>query len=237
MTYSSLSEIGDRERNEDSIACIARESSHCFVVADGLGAHGKGEVASLIATETFAREFHLDIGNNKAFLSRAFDMAQSKIMSAKQCANEMKTTCVALSISGGKFAWGHVGDSRLYYFSKEKFVRRTLDHTVSQMLAISGEISDEDLCKHPDRNKLLRAMGDKWCVPRYELSKERRLTKGVAFLLCTDGFWEHLTNSAIIQALKFSNNAEQWLAALLVVVKNASNDFTVDNYSAIAVML
>ncbi|MDR0490830.1 MAG: protein phosphatase 2C domain-containing protein [Oscillospiraceae bacterium] len=236
MTYSYICKIGDREINEDAAVCLKRDGCYCFVVADGLGWHGGGEVASRILIETFEREFRSVDESNSAFLSRAFDIAQEEIASSKKKADEMKTTGVALSILGGRFCWAHVGDSRIYYFHKGKFRNRTLDHSVPQMLAISGAISDSEISHHPDRNKLFRALGDEWDNPRYEISKERRLSKGDAFLLCSDGFWEHIPEHMMIEKLRGSKSADEWLSAMRTDVEINASGHIMDNYTAITVM-
>ena len=237
MKYSSICEIGDRDVNEDSVACLARGDRWCFVVADGLGGHDKGEVASSIVTATFSDEFTESFKSNAGFLAGAFDNAQERIVNAKQKAAEMKTTCVALSIAAGRFVYGHIGDSRLYHFRRAKLRSRTLDHSVPQMLELSGEISEDDIRGHPDRGRLFRAMGDEWDVPRYELSRERKLSGGDAFLLCTDGFWEHIPDAMMTQTLREAGSAEKWLHAMRDVVLAAGGEVSLDNFSAIAVII
>ena len=263
MNYSSICEIGGRAVNEDSAACLVSGDRCCFVVADGLGGHEKGEVAANIATGTFTSEFagkstgeftdgstgkttgefpggngsNGGNGDNISFLAGAFDSAQQRIINTRQKDDEMKTTCVALSISSGRFAYGYIGDSRLYHFRRTKLIARTLDHSVPQMLALAGEIREDEIRRHPDRGKLVRAMGDKWDVPRYELSSEKRLSKGDAFLLCTDGFWEHIPTSMMVRALAETRDAEEWLRVMRDIVEAAGDEFTLDNYTAITVIV
>ena len=236
MTYSQVSKAGAREINEDKAVCVQRDGNYCFAVADGLGAHGKGEAAAGILAGVFDREFGLAHESNSAFLARVFNMAQAEIISSRRKADEMKTTCVALSIIGGRYLWGHIGDSRLYYFHKGKLRKRTLDHSVPQMLVLSGEIGEDDIRRHPDRGKLLRAMGDDWDVRQYELSKEKRISKNDAFLLCTDGFWEYISDEMIARALKDSGDASGWLEAMLSVVEENGGNHSMDNYTAITVI-
>lgn len=236
MTYSMICKIGTRKANEDSAACIERGENRCFVVADGLGGHGSGDVAAGILVSVHEREFMAKNEKNGEFLARVFALAQKEIIAERRSAHDMKTTGVALSIIDGSYAWCHIGDSRLYHFRRKRFRSHTLDHSVPQMLVHSGEIKDDDIRHHPDRNKLLRALGDEWDSPLYEVSKEKKLSKHDAFLLCTDGFWEHLPVEAITQALKNSNNADEWLASLLATVETSAKDKNMDNYTAITVI-
>ena len=235
MTHAGISRQGGREVNEDAFLCVERGANACFAVADGLGAHGKGDVAARLLTEAFAREFGATAEPNGAFLAKAFDAAQKEILAARQTAREMKTTGVALAVAGGKLAWGHIGDSRLYFFRGGKLRLRTLDHSVPQMLALSKQIRNEEIARHPDRGKLLRVLGEPWDSPRYELSKARKISSKDAFLLCSDGFWELIDDGCMASCLKKSGNAEDWLFAML-----SSADWTgagQDNYTAVAVMM
>ena len=253
VTYSSICKIGDRETNEDSVLALCRGGDCCFVVADGLSAHGGGDVASRILVDTFGRLFNDDRSDNRTFLAGAFDGAQAEILSSRHDYTHMKTTGVALSIRDGRFSWGHIGDSRLYFFRVAKFLRgekslrgvklceRTMDHSVPQMLVMAGEISEDDMRRHPDRAKLLRALGDDRDEPQYALSKERRLSRGDAFLLCTDGFWEHIPKDSMIATLRNTagrgGDAGDWLDEMLAIVETAGADYDMDNYSAITVVV
>lgn len=236
MTHYRISNIGGRSVNEDAALCMEHGGDYCFIVADGLGAHGKGEIASDLVVHAFENTFHEANSNNLAFMTQAFDKAQSMLLAAQQTKNEMKTTCVALSLIKNKCVWGHIGDSRLYYFHNRKLRGRTLDHSVPQMMAIAKQIKECEIASHPDRNRLLRVMGEKWESPRYELSKEIKLRKGDAFLLCTDGFWEYITEKEIISLLKNNKTAEAWLTAMLQIVEANGDATCMDNYTAITVV-
>jgi len=223
------------ERNEDSILELELDGRYCFVVADGLGGHGYGEDASKLLVEVFEREFK-DATDNCGFLARAFDRAQEEILSLQDkmgATNQMKTTAVALSIMDGKCAWAHVGDSRLHHFRRGVLAGRTIDHSVPQMLALSGEITEEEIRKHPDRSRLLRAVGDKWDAPRYEISKEIPLRKVSALLLCSDGFWEHLSGGSLCPPP--GAEAKAWLEKMQEEAEKTAIAEEMDNYSAIAI--
>jgi serine/threonine protein phosphatase PrpC len=238
MTYAQTCQTGGRAVNEDAVLCALRGPDACFAVADGLGGHGKGDAASQKVKEIFEREFLAGNGTEAAgeFLPRAFAAAQDGVISLQKKKNEMKTTVVALALIKNKFAWIHAGDSRIYYFKKAKLRERSLDHSVPQMLVMAGEIKESDIASHPERNKLLKVIGDKSEGVRYDLSKERKISKGGAFLLCTDGFWENLTPGFIQDCLKQAKNAEEWLGLMTAEIKKAENGET-DNYSAVTVMI
>ena len=240
LTYKMITHVGNREHNEDSLACTESGGNYCFVVADGLGGHGRGELASKKATEVIAREFSQGAKNSFDFLNKSLSAAQSEILDMQQAMNDrlgMKTTAVCLSIIDGKCQWGHIGDSRLYIFKKNKIIYRTLDHSVPQMLALSGEIKDKHIPTHPDRNRLLRVMGVEWDSPRYEISDEELpLADCQAFLLCTDGFWELIDPKKMCRFLKKSGSAEEWLSKMIAEVEKNGQGNDMDNYTAIAVL-
>jgi serine/threonine protein phosphatase PrpC len=240
LFYAAASLIGQRNCNEDSLIALKQDDRACFVVADGLGGNGLGDEASGLLTEVFAHVFNNagNISNNKEFLTQAFELAQKEVLAKqleKGAVNQMRTTAVAISVIKGKCAWGHIGDSRLYRFKRGSFIERTLDHSVPQVLALSKQIKNSEIAAHPDRNRLLRAVGDKWDKPKYELSKEISLRKGMAFLLCTDGIWEYLCDDALLPPK--GESAEGWLSAIIYKAEQTGlKTGEMDNYSAITIM-
>lgn len=149
----------------------------------------------------------------------------------------MKTTLVTLLIDGRDAEWGHIGDSRLYFFVGGHIRQRTLDHSVPQMLVKSGEISENDIRTHPDRNRLLRVMGSEWNRNSYELSRRITLTKDVSFLLCSDGFWEYIVEEWMENTLQNAKSVAHWLNMMeRIVVENGRGRY-MDNFSAIGVWI
>ena len=172
------------------------------------------------------------------FLPSAFEAAQSILLSEQADRNakrKMKTTCVALVVDDKNAYIGHIGDSRLYVFYKNKVKYRTLDHSIPQMLVLSKEIKESEIRHHPERNYVLRVMGVNWEEPMYEISKTEKLKKCQAFLLCTDGFWELILEDDMCRLLKESDSPEEWLNTMTEIVKQNGEGKNMDNYSAIAV--
>ena len=237
MDFAQVTRPGSRDYNEDSAVALCRGEDYCFVVADGLGGHGKGEVASALATETFRQRFETAAVGDASFLPDTLLAAQQRILNEQKARNtpfEMKTTCTALTVSGGTVRIGHIGDTRAYVFGKNKVLYRTLDHSVPQMLALSGEIREKQIRHHPDRNRLLRVMGIPWDGPRYELAEERPLSACRAFLLCCDGFWELCGERKMSAFLKKSGTAQEWLRRMTEEVERNGRGRDMDNYTAIA---
>ena len=117
---------GGREHNEDSVRCCAGEDRGIFVLADGLGGHGCGEVASALAADVLYDG--IAAGNpDTGELCALFQEANAAILRqhAVPGQEDMKTTAAALSITPGRAVWGHIGDSRLYRFSGHTLVQAT----------------------------------------------------------------------------------------------------------------
>lgn len=243
IDYALLSKQGDRLYNEDSVLVMPSVVPATFAVADGLGGHGFGNIASAMVVAT-VKEM-VTVSDEMAALTSEeaiaylFRQAQQRICEKKESGGygDMMTTMVLLQI-GKEISWGHVGDSRLYYFQNGELVAQTLDHSVPQILVYMGEIEPAEIRHHPDRNRLLRAMGKEWergdeCSVNEAITPEA----GQSFLLCSDGFWEYIVEEDMVSCLKQSQSAEEWLHSMeSIVVKNGKGK-NMDNYSAITVKL
>ena len=237
ITYTVFTDRGGREVNEDSARVFEKDGKKCLVLCDGLGGHGKGEVASALVVEAVGQIFNSAQKIDEDFLRRAFQLSQEALIDEQirqDAKTDMKTTAVAMYIDGNKVQWGHVGDSRLYAFAKNKVKLRTLDHSVPQMLVFAREIKEKQIRNHPDRNRLLRVMGIEWEKPMYELAEQTQLEKYQAFLLCSDGFWELIDEKQMCKLLKNSSTVEEWMQAMVEVIKQNGIGKNMDNYTAIA---
>ncbi len=237
LKYAVFTKPGSRPINEDSVGCFQNGNNQCFILCDGLGGHGMGDVASALVKEVFRDQFSKteDAVN---FLGQTFSAAQEILMmeqTERNVRKKMKTTAVAL-VTDEKTAYiGHIGDSRCYVFRKNKVQTRTLDHSIPQMLVLSREMKESEIRNHPDRNIVLRVMGVDWEEPMYELFAPMPLKKYQAFLLCSDGFWELIEEKDMCALLKSSASPEEWLASMASLVKENGKGRNMDNYSAIAV--
>ena len=239
ITYATLTNAGSRKINEDSVGIREYKNKHWFSLADGLGGHGKGEVASALAVEESLRALEWD-GNLEELLAQAVMAAQEKLLREQQrlgAFHEMKTTLVMLGIENNLARWVHVGDSRLYLFERDKLLERTLDHSVPQMLVAQGEIREKDIRFHEDRNRLLRVLGTSWERPRLTVSPGTLLKDNHSFLMCTDGFWELIDEKEMGRLLKKSQSPREWLSLMETVIKKNGSGKNMDNYSAIAVFV
>ena len=225
LRTASYTDVGGRPENEDSTRQARMgEDRLCVAVADGLGGHGGGALASAAAADTICREWRGDASPES--LKRLIQMGHEAVTAIQtpQCA--MKSTVVALEIDGGRAAWAHVGDSRLYHFTDGKLVFQTKDHSASQIAVYMGEITVDQIRFHEDRNRVLRALGQDE-VPVVE-AKEVELPPGKhAFLLCSDGFWEYVLENEMAADLTAAADPLDWLARMrsrLIARVPADND-------------
>ncbi|MGN1202165.1 MAG: PP2C family protein-serine/threonine phosphatase [Eubacterium sp.] len=238
IDYATISEIGDKEVNEDSVRVFVNQpySTYGFVVADGLGGHGNGDIASSFVADCVGAAIENTDTFNGPFIDECFDTAQKMLMEEKYLKglNSIKTTLVLLLVTNLTVRWGHIGDSRLYYFRDGKIVKRTMDHSVPQMLALSGKIKEKDIRHHPERSVLLRAMGAEWDTPAYEIDERvLHIKKGDSFLLCTDGFWEWIDEKNMLKIVKKKLSAYDTLQEMTREVKLNGYGHNMDNFSAI----
>lgn len=237
IDFEVYTNVGSREINEDYVTWEQKDDSYIFVLADGLGGHGRGEEASKLVSEEMLNCFRASDDFIEE-MGQAFEYVQTKLLE-KQRENfakfEMKTTVVILVINDNVIRWGYIGDSRLYLMKRHKIKKRTMDHSVPQMLALAKDIKEKDIRFHPDRNKLLRVMGIEWGGSSYELSDTIKMNNKLSFLLCTDGFWELITEKEIEKLSKKASNSSEWIKAMVSVVENNGQNKDMDNFSAIAV--
>ncbi len=240
IEYAIYSDVGNRQINEDYVGNSEKPGKHIFSLADGLGGHGKGEVASEMGVKTSLELFD-KCEDVKTLLRDVFVKAQENILEAQKTNSElfdMKTTMVCLFFSeNNRVQWGHIGDSRLYCFNlkKRKLLSRTKDHSVPQMLVNLGEIKEKEIRYHEDRNRLLRVLGMPWTNKAYEIEVSKTIKNDAAFLLCSDGFWELIEEKEMVRCLKKAENVQEWLDLMKEIVQKNGEKINMDNNSAIAV--
>jgi serine/threonine protein phosphatase PrpC len=209
----------------------------CWVLADGLGGHHGGATASRVAVDSMLASFKEDSTVSPEALTAHIDRANQAILERQQSDPElqsMRTTVVALLASPETAVWAHVGDSRLYRFYG-KTCERTKDHSVPQRLADAGEIREDQIRFHEDRNRLLRSLGSR-AEAGVEIgqAQHRATLPGEAFLLASDGFWEWLADAEMVQDLRASWRTKSWLKKMEKRIQKRATPHH-DNYSAIAV--
>ena len=234
---ASLSRTGGRRSNQDSFGYEANQAKGCWVVADGLGGHAGGETASRMAVDEVLAAFRQKTDVSPAFIENCLQTAHQAIQLKAAVAYElasMRTTLVVLACTGNSAVWGHVGDSRLYWFRYGKIVHQTKDHSVPQMLVDAGKLDPLKSRGHEDQNRLTRALGQTGSLKTSVLSEPIVLQPGDAALLCSDGIWTYVLELELEADWEKAASAAEYLALLeRRVLERAESEH--DNYTAIAV--
>ena len=241
ITYEIFTNVGKREVNEDHVCVSQKENGYCFTLADGLGGHGKGEVASQMVAQSICSQYRKsDAVSGADFLKEAYMSAQEILAKEKKQRHEMTsmmTTAVSLVVQNELAQWAHIGDSRLYWFCKNRIVSRTVDHSVPQMLVLSKELKERKIRNHPDRNKLTKAFGSTKRMIECTASDGVPLKECQGFLLCSDGFWELIYEREMCRTLKKSKTVSEWVNKMVEIIVKRGKNRDMDNFSAIAVWI
>ena len=233
MRWSQATEVGlVRKRNEDSI-CVIPDLA-LFAVADGMGGHLAGEVASRMAVESVADQ--LRSGGVEQIESNLLDgarAANSKVFDASSndiSCRGMGTTLTAAVIRDREMILAHVGDSRAYIIRGEKIYALTEDHSLVQELLKQGGITKEQARDHPHRNVLTRALGTD---PAVEVDLIRaRLEKDDVILLCSDGLCGLVEDDEIMRLVRLAPDPEEAVKSLVSEALSRGGN---DNISVIVV--
>ena len=238
LEYDHFTDKGGRPINEDFADMVSKPDACCFVLCDGLGGHGMGDKASQFVVR-FVKDYFLSCSSTEAFIADVIERTQSALHAKQEelaLDGKMKTTGVILVLEQGKATCLHVGDSRLYQFRGDSIVFRTRDHSIPQMLVLTGEITENDIRRHPDRNKVLRAFGDDHDPLKFDKT-QLSVAVGDTFLLCTDGFWEPVTEEERVDKMRKTKSVKKWLAEMAAAARNNSNEKSMDNFTAVAVRI
>ena len=199
IEFGHLTHVGlRRQLNEDSY--YGDSELGLWLVADGMGGHEYGEVASAIARESIVREVR-----DGTPLAQAIRIADEEIMRTSRRRHDalpMGTTVVAARISGNRFEVAWVGDSRIYLWRDGQQAHLSQDHSYVQELIANGAITHEQARSHPHRNVVTQALGV--TDPR-NLNVETmtgELRPGMQLLLCSDGLTEEVDDRSIAQVLE-----------------------------------
>jgi serine/threonine protein phosphatase PrpC len=192
------SRCGGRPYNEDRVGYAYTSDALLLVLADGMGGHARGEIASQLAVQVITGLFN---ARAKPLLPDLASFLLDGIYAAHDAINEYavrhklseppRTTCIACVVQKGQACWAHVGDSRLYHFTRSGLKFRTRDHSAVQQLVDDGLLDEDQMGVHPDRNKLYNSVGG-YMLPDIELDEPVKLSEGDVLYLCSDGVWGEL---------------------------------------------
>jgi len=220
LSIAGTSHVGRvRQSNQDSFDRFddSARAEILLVVADGMGGHRGGEVASAMAVGTLGNLCREGEGDAPTRLRSAIERANTEIFeraSASRMLKGMGTTVVALLLSAEGAAFvAHVGDSRLYRLRNESLATLTEDHSLAAQLLRNREITAEEARSHPRRSVLTRAVGVSGRRVEADVAPVD-VRAGDAFLLCSDGIYEMLPDEeiqAVVANAPDAHTAVAWL--------------------------
>lgn len=205
LREAALTDVGRvRDHNEDNMGVLL--SQNLYIVADGMGGHAAGEVASQIAVDALMEFFQEppERGARGAGLSDAIELANLKIFQegAQQSSKRgMGTTIVAMRIQDEQAHLAHVGDSRIYRVREDQLEQVTTDHSWFAEVMANAEHLDPEMIAHAERykNVITRALGMNDAV-EVDVS-EHELEPGDLFLLCSDGLHDMISDEKILETI------------------------------------
>lgn len=229
-----------REINEDSYNVIAggAETPYVFIIADGMGGHNCGEVASSAAVEYISNSIvqdsrrFLPVGSCDAEIRKLVEDTNSVVYQKsleRPEANGMGTTLTMAVIVNTTITVAHVGDSRLYLIRAGKIQQVTEDHSYIEELVKNGSITREEAEHHPRKNVITRAIG---CLPELEVDiLSLTIEKNDIYILCTDGLTNMLGEGEIIKMVK-NNEPDAACSQLIEAAKKQGGE---DNITVIVI--
>ena len=205
FTVYQVSRKGGREKNEDRMGYCYTRDSGLFALADGMGGHPEGEVASQLALQTLAAMFQRDakptLKEPMRFLHEAIIAGHHQLLryaTQKALIDTPRTTVVACVLQGNSAYWAHCGDSRLYLVRGEKLVARTRDHSYSELQETMSHVVP--MGERFNRNVLFTCLGSPG-KPVVDTVGPLLLQSGDRLLLCSDGLWGTVTDAEITEQL------------------------------------
>lgn len=244
-----------RQINEDSVLTLETTVLEhegglpvgLYVIADGMGGHQSGEVASSIAVRTIGAVVNssligpllagdpvaMDVNTCMNLLRQAVMEANRRISElARERHSDLGTTCVAAIMLGNQVCVANVGDSRAYMWHDGQVTPITKDHSLVAQLVAAGQIQPDDIYTHPRRNEIYRALGEARLIESDVDVFTRRLQPGDGLLICSDGLWDFVRDPTI--SATATDNADP-LAVCNALIDLANNAGGEDNISTIFV--
>jgi protein phosphatase len=248
VQFAGATDVGlKRDHNEDSFFLMAEQN--LYMVADGMGGHSSGEVASRLAVETVAKFFaDSDADEDLTWpyrMDKGISYEENRLASGIMLANRriheaatdgkkgMGTTLVACVLVDGGVVIGHVGDSRVYRWRRGQLTQVTEDHSLLNDFMKVKKLSDEEIANFPHKNVIVRALGMKDNVQvdvRTDVPEE-----GDLYLLCSDGLSGMVTDAEMAAILSTDQDDVEGICSRLIAAANRGGG--VDNITAVIIRL
>ena len=244
LAVAQTTNIGNRQTNQDALGATAQDGLACFVVSDGAGGHFGGEVAASIVVQAVIDSFKRDLSFSARALQSYVEEAIVRVAAGKaenKAHADMSATVAAVLIDRKNRCalWAHMGDTRVYLFRDCKVHSVTKDHTVVQQLVDAGYCKPEETRTNPQRSTLFAAIGAENEVQPAVSDDMFAVEDGDALLICSDGFWEWVSEAEMEQSLADTTDVNAWLDRMmrLTDVNSGASEKPRDNYTAFALWL
>ncbi len=233
------SSSGGRSKNQDDADHFIHDGLAGWVLADGLGGHRGGGLASSLATRAVVEACEECDRVTGDAVQRAAQAAQDLLHERQREHleySQMRTTLVLLLADPetNTALWGHVGDSRLYHFREGEIAARTKDHSAVQALVDAGELEPDEMRDHSMGHRITRSLGDSGEANPEVAESAAALQPGDAFLLCSDGFWEGVPEERMLDVLDGAASPDDWIDEMATYIEDTAEEGH-DNYTAVAV--
>jgi PPM family protein phosphatase len=232
-----VSRKGGRAKNEDRMGYCYTRDAGLFALADGMGGHPEGEVASQLALQTlsamFQREAKPKLADPLRFLNDAVMAGHHQLLryaTERAMVDTPRTTVVACLVQGNQAYWAHCGDSRLYLLREGKLVARTRDHSYSELQDTMAQVVP--LNDRVNRNVLFTCLGSPG-KPVVDTSGPLVVYPRDRVMLCSDGLWGALSDETIVEMLG-SNSVSEAVPALVERALRTAGERS-DNVTVLAV--
>lgn len=227
MNYGYLTDPGKvRDHNEDSVIIVKDMNNEVLLaVADGMGGHRNGEVASSIAISHIGKRFAdiSSVGTKEDAINFIKEIvSETNVLIYKHTSSHpesvgMGTTIVLAILTNNFLLFGNIGDSSGYVIKNDKIHKVTTDHTLVNLLVKSGELTKEEAKEHPRKNVLMKALGATNTVEMDVISIDEEVD---GILLCSDGLTNMLTDEQITKVLNENIPIDEKLKKLVIKCNN-----------------
>lgn len=233
MNSFAATDIGQIRKINEDMYYNDPERMGLYIIADGMGGHQAGEVASALAVETLSTFLREPLKANALRPSDVEETLRDAVVKANEAVyslatseasyNGMGTTVVVCVVRDGRATIAHIGDSRAYLVRKRNLKQLTTDHSLVQELLSKGRITEAEAVDHPRKNILTRALGTDPAIEVDTMSLE--LSDGDALLMCTDGISNHVDSQELLE-LTADNPPE---SACMEIIRLANSRGGFDN--------
>lgn len=235
IEYYGMTHSGARPKNEDYFCYKIHNKWALFCVADGLGGYSGGELASRIFCETIAKQIETKI--------KKFEQAPEKAMhqlieettsllseSLKKDYPNASTTCAVTWLNYDYLVTAHVGDTRIYRFNQKNIIWQSKDHSKVQLLIDRGQLDESERLSHSESHILLQSISVK-NISEPEIHLQPALKNDELILICTDGFWQTMSNQDILNYYNFRSIEENMENYMMKAIKHSGQSG--DNITAL----